>query len=181
MDKELLNRLGLDVEVIERDMEVSYRLGRIYYDIRFETSNQVEQDEKPPDHNQLLISASYFRRAGAHALLLGNKTLANESFFYATGIYDWLSIPYGALIVALSSYQTDHLHHVKDFLVDFNKNRVGLGKSSRRQQVYNLLTYAVAHENLGDLAEEARIIRRDLETYRAFPMGVLGIPLTYLT
>lgn len=165
-----LKEMNLDPQRIERDMTVSRDLA-VGYETLASKSEGLEAE------TAFAISASYFRRAAAHALLLGyygsrgdrREINASDLFSRAASIYDRLSMPYAHFISVLnvrspSSFRgLEQLEHPEDI---------------RPEMIYLLVADAILPHNLNRHEQSnSEIIRRNLEAFRYHPIGLLGFPI----
>lgn len=136
-------------------------------------ADKQEQDEQQ-SYMPLAISASYFRRAGAHSLLLGEyggrdgELSAEYLFSKAASVYSHLKMPYALFISAFAPNSTVFGRSFERWIYDESLKH-------SPQAIYVLL--AMASSPAPAPPRETKIaytIRRELEVYRSQPLGLLG-------
>lgn len=153
--------LGLDLEVIASDLEVCQDLARIYHNHRGPEMKVEATRRYGPE-----VAAGLWRRAGAHALLLGKVRIASESFAEAVANYALAELPYCVMLGALTS---------RNLLAPIDRV-ARKSQGSRPDDVYSLFFPHLAQKGReeGGLHEG---LRAALGVYRSYPLGVLGIPV----
>lgn len=168
MNTGLLKELRLDPETISRDSEVSLGLARVY-----KQQPSVDQEN---NFNRLAIAATYFRRAAANSLLLGENTFAQSLFGEASAVYQRLGLPYSVAIAALSSERRSLSEEfIYGWPHDFEYREVV--ERAIPQLAYVVLAQASLTESRQVPHERIINIRKELEPYRLRSLGVLGVPV----
>lgn len=159
MNDRQLERLFLSRATIVRDMDVCVGLARAYQ----ESSNNSQDRD-----TVIALSASHFRRAASHALLLGNYQQAQDYFRQAAIAYNSLNSPYSIAMATLSAEGHEFNHWIYDWF-DFE----GQPSYSYHQLAYILLMQS-SITNLDVSYRRIRDMRISLEPYRSQPFGTLG-------
>ncbi|HTY11539.1 MAG TPA: hypothetical protein VMF88_10745 [Bacteroidota bacterium] len=170
MDKDFLAEFDLDIEVIQRDLDVCENLGFTY---------RVYMEDKMTKESSMMragFAATNLRRSGSHALLLGDLKRAQQNFSAAADIYARLKMPYAIIMAAFVGTTPKEWSDIRFW--QETKADDQLIDSFRHQMAYVLLAYSASALPKSNLASEQWIIMRDtLEAYRTIPMGTLGLPL----
>ena len=162
--RDFLKELGLDPELIERDREMSAGLANAH-----ESLSQTLPD---PDAGQrfvpVMASATEYRRAGAHSVLLSDREAATEMFRRAARMYGSLRKPYAVMMFSCAD---GDLGSIMASVHDF-----GLAKEIERTQLPYLLLASAAGREKRD-REAFGGFRSSVEASQNTPVGVLGIPI----
>jgi hypothetical protein len=160
--RDLLEKLGLDPELIKRDREMSAGLANAH----------EAHSQDLPDAGQrfvpVMASATEYRRAGAHSVLLSDREAATKMFRRAARMYGSLRKPYAVMMFSCAD---GDLGSIMASTHDF-----ALAKEIERTQLPYLLLASAAGPEDRD-REEYEKIRSDLEASQNAPVGVLGIPI----
>lgn len=169
ISREYLEYLRLSLDHVKRVRNTSAQLARGFA-VRADKQEQDEQRSYVP----LAISATYFRRAGAHSLLLGDygetggEWSAEYLFSEAASVYSHLRIPYALFISAFSRSSPVFGGSFEGWIYDESLKQ-------NPQAIYVLLAMASSPGRTppGE-TKTAYTIRRELEVYRSQPLGLLG-------
>jgi hypothetical protein len=159
---ELLKTYGLNRDLIESDRWMSERLAQAHEN----TSRELLKDADDQRFVHLMASATEYRRAGAHSLLLSDRKSANKMFQAAANSYIRLNNPYALMMLSCADANPDS---VRAFVHDLRP-----GEHFETTQ----LPYLFVTTSLGGESQERVIFDRvrDLITAaRNTPIGVLGI------
>lgn len=170
--EENLEGLHLDAERIAWDRDFCADIARVYDDTR------TGQEDDYVRETTLAISATNYRRAAAHSLLLGDLHRAQEHFLNAAWTYDKLENPYALVMRAFTSQAPRYGSYLNEQLR--GQRDEGTARYFPFQSIYTLLTYSIGrYEGTIEFAdpEYMRSIWEDFEAYRARPTGILGLPL----
>lgn len=165
MNTEFLAELRLKPERLARDLNVSRGLARIY--------QQYTEDRREDETYALSVSATYFRRAAANALLLGRYADAKGLFLEASRAYH---SPYSVVVAALSSEgppMTKDLAY--RWLIAYINHE--LIEWDVPQLAYVVLAQLAFVESRQMPFDRLVSVRRSLDPYRLRPLGVLGVPV----
>jgi len=173
-----LSDLGFDVNTIERDQNFSRDVGVASLKSAHEPPDEVSRARHI--ELNLALSATHFRRAGAHGLLLGNMEAAFEFFHNAGEAYARLPRPYALMMWALAGDRAEHslaFTLARDAVLQNSDNR-----SIHQQWAYTLLFSAANGLRPSDMKAalekfEMPGLLADLDASRASPIGILGVPL----
>jgi hypothetical protein len=153
--RDLLRDFALDPELIVTDREVSMGLAR---------AHQRRAEDTPRGDarfTRLLASATEYRRAGAHSILLSEWKQAREMFESAGNVYHVLGIPYGLMMFSFSRDPGALVDNVP-----FDRPA-----RDRTQGAYQLLAEAASGRELRTERLE------ELASANASPIGILGLPV----
>ena len=144
----------LDPDRVERLRDVSANIGKAYriYSKNIESAMMRE--------NTWLIGATYFRKAAANSLLLGEGQTASELFQEAAICYREARMPYSIVMDSMAGKRRE-----SDFW---------LRESPSAQNVY-LLIDALGRDKRNK--EESLILREKMEEYRGKRIGIFAIPV----
>jgi len=143
----------IDEKRVRRLRDTSAAVGRAYHDA-------VIKNDKRRGYEMAMIAATYFRRAAADSILLGEIYQSAELFGEAAQHYQNAGSPYAAYMGALAG------RHMPDY------SKRDLKPSA--QSVYALLSGLGGEENS---QSSARMLREELEEFRGRPVGVLAVPV----
>jgi hypothetical protein len=166
MNTEFLQELHLRPERIVRDLDICIGLAKTYQQRSADTTEGVTIAQS--------VSATYFRRAAANALLLGRYADATELFLEATFVYRDLGLPYSVVVAALSSEGrgvTEQLTY--SWLGAHNHHEIT--ESAVPQLAYVVLAQLTSAKSRQTTIKQLASVRRDLDPYRLRPLGALGI------
>lgn len=166
MNTEFLRELRLSPERVVRDLDISVGLAR--------THQQRTEEGREDETNAQSIAATYFRRAGANALLLGRYRDAKDLFLEAAIAYQALELPYSIVLASLSSEgrrATDRLTY--RWLSAYADHEVT--ERVVPQLAYVILAQSTLIESGQMTFDRLVVIRRSLDPYRLRPLGVLGV------
>jgi hypothetical protein len=175
--EETLEELNLRRDWVERDLNLSQELAEGY-------TNLALHSEGPNAREVFAISASYFRRAAADALLLGRSgyygrsiapgmTDAYTLFREATNAYENARIPYSAFICAFIPKASGSRQFVNEWL----ERVTGLESEAFPHLLHLLMYTSVMFREWQEVFSSMNAIRQRLELYRLEPIGVLGTPI----
>ena len=165
MNPEFLGEIRLDSKTIERDLNVSRGIARIY-------QSHLE-DKSESGSTGLAIAATYFRRAAADALLLGQYALAKDLFLDAAFTYQKLRSPYCVAMAALSSEGRSETRRFVHAWLGSGDEQMPPDRSYH-QLAYVLIAQVTYRESLQLPSRLIKSVRQSLEPYRLRPIGVLG-------
>lgn len=198
MKRETLENLGLEVQRIERDINHCDGLGSAYLAeaIRREEPEDNQNYEEANENQRdlmLMASATNYRRAAAHSLLLGNLNKSQNFFQKAGEAYARQKLPY-ALMMNLFNIHLRNGNNLNRYIF-INGERYIFRDISfeeaenlphKLQFVYVLLSIILPPIRFIDdyppvvrylSPDELENIREKLGFYRNQPIGILGIPL----
>jgi hypothetical protein len=172
--KEYLPDLRLDVETILLDREFCHGLAVAYRT----SAAHAENDEQRYTH--LAFSATNFRRAGAHAILLDEFSTARELLVEAAKVYAQLEMPYALKMFALAG-NLGRAQETFNRILEAISARGEPSRSLRRQLVY-LLVFAAVNIRGPNVETALERVRREVGASGSYPIGVLGLPVaSYLS
>jgi hypothetical protein len=158
---DLLKEFNLDVELIARDRDVSVGLAKAYERTAVET-----RSDRDVWFKHMMSSATEYRRAGAHSLLLSDQFQAAIMFEQAGQAYVRLQRPYALMMFWCARELTDVVGEARDF--EFSR-------IDRNQLTYLLLTSAADREAWESQKTEA--LAQSLSGSQNSPVGLLGMPV----
>jgi hypothetical protein len=143
-----IHDVGLDPKLVARDMEACVGLAdrnglisEIPLEFDGETGNTTDQVlDAPAEMLGRGTAASCYRRAGAHALLLGEVSYSAELFGKAADQYFELGLPYQRVMTAMTpahrgfSGQATEMYQPQDWLRQYEKGLGSLEARPRRRQ-----------------------------------------------
>lgn len=168
---ESLGELGLKAETVAAERKISEGLAVAY----LRSSETIENNEQR--FNYLAFSATAFRRAGAHALLLDDVEAAAKSFASATRVYTQFRMPYALMTTALAGNPEEARKTFYHILEEIETRQEDALRTPRRQWAY-MLVYSAAIERKN--REESGVLqhmRKELQASVSSPIGVLGLPV----
>jgi hypothetical protein len=158
-----LKEFGLDRELINRDREMSAGLAKAH--------EKVSRDASDRDADQRFVhvvaSATEYRRAGAHSVLLSDRKTAADMFERAGHLYTNLRNPYALMMFSCSGGDLSS--------VMASARDLGWTAVDRTQ-----LSYLVLASAAGSDERDRELLARVsyvLEASQTNPIGVLGIPV----
>ncbi|MBT9317086.1 hypothetical protein [Leptothoe spongobia] len=174
--------LGIDSEILDAEVQICKNLGFVYKNKVASKDIILQEDAKKQAST---IAASNFRRAAAHSLLIGNHSTFRKYFYCAAESYARSKMLYAFMMSAfdmeVSAFLTD---------IDYGQNLTNLDDTSYQvppQAVYPLLFYSYSYQKEKKYSYQKKktglssrswdLIRENLETYRSYPIGVLGIQI----
>jgi len=158
---ELLEQLGLDKELVERDRNISRDLGRVYRQQIYNTEDEQQR------FLYQIAAGTEFRKSGAHSLLLSDWKAANESFRQAAECYCSAGNPYGLLMYVCAGESPLYVNSMS------REYSLAGRMSTRVQGAFLLLATSLADQN-----EEQRSHQRsELAGATHSAVGVLGLPV----
>jgi hypothetical protein len=184
-----LGNLHLDPDFIQDDLEINYTFAwqAMEYGLSPEVSEfPADRIEEDGFTLREAVSASHYRQAASHSLLLTDLARRNDLFGDAARTYGNMDLPYAFNMAAFTDEQfpielsqsileTDESEHAED-RTTFRPVEV------QAQYVYMLLANLDPKytDNLRDSIPNERIVelRQALEDYRRVPVGILGIPVS---
>lgn len=163
-DADLIQRLGIDPELIRRDLDSCYAAARYYGEMRREDSNNAA------------FAATLLRRAAAHSLLvMENQEDRDAVFLDAARAYRDLQMPYSfMLLVFVQRTKVDFF--ADDFFFTDRNEQSKEQINDLLQRVYLLLASTNRQWNR-NWAYQSQSLREELEMYRQKPIGILGISI----
>jgi hypothetical protein len=170
--EENLEALNLDAERIIWDRDFCADIAKVY-----DYTRTGEEDDKVRETAQA-ISATNYRRAAAHSLLLGDRHRAEAYFLNAARTYNKLENPYALVMRAFTSQPPRYGSYLDEQLRA--QRDEGVARYFPFQSIYTLLVYSMRGyegEDEFDDPEYMRSVWEDFEAYRARPIGILGLPL----
>jgi hypothetical protein len=171
--------LNLDYKWVERDLQLSQELAD-GYNILAHHSEGSKREET------FLVSASFYRRAAAHALLLGQYGYrgpygpagaadVNKLFTAAIDAYQTAGTPYSSFLCIFSP----NIYPNESFVTNWLDHLARAESDWHPQLVYLLLYSAVFLPKWRPDNDVLYSIRQGMELYRIEPIGVLGTPISY--
>ena len=171
MNNEFLTQLRLNPKKIALDLNISSGLARAYL--------QSAEDSHEDEVRAVSIAATYFRRAGANALLLGRYSEAKALFFNATDAYQRLDMPYSVVVATLSSEGRSYTQRLAHKWLARNEERK-IVERAIPQLAYVVIAELAFIESSQRSFDRVVNIRNSLDPYRLRPLGVLGISVGQL-
>jgi len=206
-----LREVGIDPDLVKRDLYFRVALAEAG-GLRGPAMRRIGRDHgrewngEHPDagyeqeygervrHFSANVAATSFRRAGAHALLLGEAERAREYFGRAAAAYVELDMPYGLFLEACAggvSRRPDDVElRLWNLFARWNARREAPASEDERDdltrpieeplgsQLPYLLLAAAGARNTGQL--DKRALRTEAEARRTRPAGVLMLPVSVL-
>ena len=173
--KEIAQDLGIDVELIRRDLDFHRGIARGYL--------SQSEHEQPERWEAVAFAATAFRRAGSHALLLDETELATQLFADSAKCYDRLHRPYSAMMWSLARNQGLASTSSERSLLEFVQSEGRYPSERFGQLAYTLLiegaTRAV-EPSAKPNQEFIGLFRRtvgELTALSTSPLGRMGIPI----
>jgi hypothetical protein len=160
---EFLDKFRLDSRFIERDREISRGLAQAH--------ERAATDLKEDDGRwliQMMMSATEYRRAGAHSILLSDRKMSAEMFDLAGRTYARMRRPYSLMMFACAT----GIDNDSDSLLG---QSVSVDDIEWTQLPYAVLTQATVEKQ--PRQKEMRAARARLVGSQTSPVGVLGIPI----
>lgn len=181
ISRRLLSQLHLDPEFIERNLKISQGLGLGYGIL-------AQQSEHDSAKDAYMISATHFRRAASHALLLGwygpfrepdsshheDHVSAYELFESALSAYQSAGTPYSLFLSIFIPWQFGEQRHTE---YPWNELTERIADFDYPQLLYWLLYMSALSDRPAESNQQFHTIRQGLELYRMEPIGVLGVPI----
>jgi hypothetical protein len=161
---DFLKEFGLDPELINRDREISTGLAKAHENI----SRDIPDRDADRRFVHVMASATEYRRAGAHSVLLSDRKTAVDMFRRAGRLYARERRPYALMMFSCSE---EDLGSVMASAHDF-----GSGEGIDRTQLSYLLLASAAGREDRDRQTFKRI-GNGLVSSQTAPIGVLGIPI----
>ncbi len=161
--RDFLKEFGLDPELIGRDREMSMGLAKAHENVW-----DIPDCEAEGRFVHLMASATEYRRAGAHSVLLSDRKTASDMFRRAGRLYAKAQKPYALMMYSCSE---SDLKAVIASAQDF-----GWAEGIERTQLSYLLLASAAGWNDHD-REIFKRISFGLAASQNAPIGVLGIPV----
>ena len=174
--KEIAQELGIDVELIQRDLDFHRGVGRGYL-------SQIEHEERPERSEAVAFAATAFRRAGSHAVLLDETELATELFADSAKCYDRLHRPYAAMMWSLARNLGLASTSADRSLLEFDRSEGRYPSERSGQLAYSLLVEGVTRppEPKANTSQEyeGRFRRAvsEISALSTTPLGIMGIPI----
>jgi len=159
---DLLKELNLDPELIARDRDMSVGLAWAYQ----RSALEIRSDEDRW-FAHMMASATEYRRAGAHSILLSDREGAAKMFDQAGGVYTQMRRPYALMMFWCSRETNDVSARARDF--------GSLEGIDRNQLSYLLLSSGAEDE--GRETEKWEAITMRMSGSQNAPIGVLGMPV----
>jgi hypothetical protein len=159
-----LRDFGLDPELIGRDRAISTGLAKAHENLL----RDISEREADSRFVHVMLSATEYRRAGAHSILLSDRQTANEMFRRAGRLYNSIRRPYSLIMFSCSD---DDMGAVRTTALDFGS----AGGIEHTQLSYLLLAFAAGRDDRD--RETFKKISFALAAAQNAPIGVLGIPV----
>src|SRR5271165_6030683 len=157
-----LKEFALDPELIFRDREMSEGLAK---------AHQRSAMELDPNEDrwvlQMIASATEYRRAGAHSILLSDHKTCTEMFRAAGNVYAKLRRPYALMMFWCSEEIDSVLARARDF--------GSLEGIDRRQLPYLFLSTAAGPP--GEDPGRLELMQMRLAGSQVSSTGILGVPI----
>jgi hypothetical protein len=177
IEPHILEELNLDREWVEQDLRLCQDLAQGYQTL-------AQHSEGAKAREAYRISASFYRRAAAHALLLGLYTQteqwplppllgAYQLFSKATNAYDKAGLPYSAFVCIF----LPHLGGNPQFVHNWLEAASSFEEEAFPQILYLLIYASVLFRDWQELFPSLQVGRRRLELYQLEPIGILRTPL----
>jgi len=160
--RDLLKEFGLDPELIDRDREMSAGLAKVHENL----SQNIPDRNADQRFVHVMASATEYRRAGAHSLLLSDRETASDMFRRAGHLYAKLRKPYALMMFSCSDGSVRARAH------DFGS----VEGVERTQLAYLVLASATGWDDDRD-HDVFKRISHGIESSHTAPIGVLGIPV----
>jgi hypothetical protein len=177
--KEIAQELGIDVELIQRDLDFHSGVGRGYL-------SQVDHEERRERAEAVAFAATAFRRAGSHALLLDETEVAIELFADSAKCYDRLHRPYAAMMWSIARNLGLASTSANRSLLEFDRSEGRYPSERSGQLAYSLLVEGVTRtiepsaRVSQDFEGPFRRAASELSALSTIPLGVMGIPIASL-
>lgn len=174
--KEIAQELGIDVELVARDLDFHRCVGRGYL-------SQVEHEKRPERWEVVVFAATAFRRAGSHALLLDQVDLATELFADSAKCYDRLHRPYSAMMWSLAGNLGSASTSSERSLLEFVQSEGRYPSERFGQLAYSLLVEGATRivepqaETNQEFIGRFRRAASELAALSTSPLGMMGIPI----
>jgi hypothetical protein len=174
--KEIAQELGIDIELVARDLNFHRGVGRGY-------QSQIEEARGPGRSEAAAFAATAFRRAGSHALLLDEVKLARRLFADSAKCYDRLHRPYSAMMWTLARNLSAASKSSDRSLFEFARSEGKYPPERFGQLAYSLLIEGAGEAGDQDLkttlGHDGRFRRAasELTALAATPLGMMGIPM----
>lgn len=159
-----LKEFGLDRELIGRDREMSAGLAKAHENLAQEISDR----EADRSFVHVVASATEYRRAGAHSVLLSDRKTATEMFQRAGRLYASARRPYALMMFSCSGGDLE--------AVMAAAHEFGWAEGIEHTQLSYLLLASAAGRDDRD-REIFKKIGFGLAASQTAPIGVLGIPV----
>ena len=159
---DIIERLGLDPDIIERDLNACYASAKYY--------NEMKQQ----NNNNQAFAATLLRRAASHALLVEqDKDKCGRIFLDAARAYHDLNMPYSYMLLVFVQ------HTRVDFFADdyFFRNQPDIENINDILQRTYLLIASTNRQWNGEWSNNIPKLQEGLEPYRQKPIGILGLPI----
>jgi hypothetical protein len=171
---ERLKEFGLDVELIDRDREMSEGLAKAHYEHAraLPDSDEPREGKNERYFTHMMAAATEYRRAGAHAILMSNRKAAEENFYLAAIQYNMLSRPYGLMMFSCGTQQMRR----EAASIAFQSAWLEQVERTQLPYVALMMTGYTEYKEPEHHEQFARTIQA-LEASQKAPIGVLGIPV----
>jgi hypothetical protein len=174
--KEIAEQLGIDTELVARDLAFYRGVGTGY-------SSHIGQYSERRSWEPIAYAATAFRRAASHALLLDDAGLAAEMFGNSAKCYEALRRPYAAMMWTLARNLDSASASSDRSVVEFIASEGRYPSEQSGQMAYPLLV-----ESVVDLEEQPaddpqarrgrfRRVTSELSALSTTPLGMMGIPI----
>lgn len=186
--KELLAKLGFELELVERVCTIQRGIGSAYLKM---ASDKVSSSRR---HDYLEFGASCLRKAASHAILIDDQPLSQSLFNSCAEAYAQLNRPYALMMWSLGKNQDSALRYYRETWYPPDERERPILAGLREQYSYSLLFHS-AREPVGretDLNEVQTGVREpnqqdyvrqriesELEATAGSPTGILGIPVIH--
>ena len=186
--KELLAKLGFDLELVGRVCTIQRGIGSAYLKM---ASDKVTSSRR---HDYLEFGASCLRKAASHAILIDDQPLSQSLFNRCAEAYAQLNRPYALMMWALGKNQDSALRYYKETWYPPDERERPILAGLREQYSYSLLFDSarepVGHETdfnevrtgVREPSQEDYVRQRiesELEATAGSPTGILGIPVIH--
>ncbi len=174
--KEIAQELGIDTELVIRDLEFHRGVGAGYL-------SQIEQGVNLGRWEVVAFAATAFRRAASHALILDQAELATALFADSAKCYDRLHRPYSAMMWSVARNQQRASASSDRSLLEFATSEGRYPSERFGELAYPLLFERAAgfgrehtRENQGRDGRFRRVVD-ELTALSTTPLGIMGIPI----
>lgn len=162
--RDFFQKVGLEPELIDRDREMSAGLAKAHEGLL----RDIADRDADRGFLHVMASATEYRRAGAHSLLLSDRKAATEMFRRAGRLYGSLRKPYALIMFSCAEGDLGSLMaSAHDF---------GWAEGIERTQLSYLILATAAGWDERD-RDVFKKVSHGLEAFQNSPTGVLGIPI----
>jgi hypothetical protein len=179
--KEIAQQLDIDVDLVARDLDFHRGVGAGYW-------SQIERQTERQRWEPIAFAGTSFRRAGSHALLLDNVTLATEMFNKSAECYERLHRPYASMMWSLARNVESASSSSERSLLNFDVNEGRNPLEWIPEFAYPLLVDSVTESEAQhssaprETTHRFRRVASELSAFSTTRLGLMGIPtVSYLS